>query len=226
MADRLLDVYHFLPPSARSAAATLRGLYLRWWRYGRESERLIAEAIERENWAKDRLIAWQQERMAYILHRAATRVPYYRQQWATRRRNGDRASWDYVENWPVLAKESLREDAAAFLADDRSPRSMFHEHTSGTTGKPLDLWWSRETVRNWYALFEARSRRWYGVSRNDRWAILGGQLVARQGQERPPFWVWNAALNQSVHVFVPSQPNSHPLLSRRLETVRDSLCTG
>ena len=69
MADRLLDAYHFLPPSAGSAAATLRGLYLRWWRYGRESERPIAEAIERENWAKDRLIAWQQERMAFIFYR-------------------------------------------------------------------------------------------------------------------------------------------------------------
>ena len=27
------------------------------------------------------------------------------------------------------------------------------EHPSGTTGKALDLWWSRATVRAWYALF-------------------------------------------------------------------------
>ena len=148
---------------------------------------------------------------------------YFREQWATGRGNGDRASWDCVENWPVLAKESLREDAAAFLADDQSPRTMFHEHTSGTTGKPLDLWWSRETVRNWYALFEARSRRWYGVSRNDRWAILGGQLVARQGQERPPFWVWNAALNQLYMSSYRLSPTLIPYYPRRLETVRDSL---
>src|SRR5262249_43089394 len=52
------------------------------------------------------------------------------------------------------------------------------------------------TVRAWYALMEARWRRWYGVSRHDRWAILGGQLVTPVAQRRPPFWVWNAALRQ------------------------------
>jgi phenylacetate-CoA ligase len=73
---------------------------------------------------------------------------------------------------------------------------MFRQQTSGTTGKPLTLWFSRPTVVAWYALVEARSRRWYGVSRHDRWAILGGQLVTPVGQQRPPFWVWNAGLNQ------------------------------
>src|SRR5262249_50417099 len=63
-------------------------------------------------------------------------------------------------------------------------------------GKPLDVWWTRKTVRAWYALFEARCRLWYGVSRQDRWAILGGQLITPRSQRRPPFWVWNAALNQ------------------------------
>ena len=51
-------------------------------------------------------------------------------------------------------------------------------------------------MKLWYALFEARWRYWYGVSRHDRWAILGGQLVAPVEQETPPFWVWNAGLNQ------------------------------
>jgi phenylacetate-CoA ligase len=73
---------------------------------------------------------------------------------------------------------------------------MFHDHTSGTTGKSLDLWYKRETVQEWYALFEARWRQWYGVSRHDRWAIIGGQLIAPVEQRRPPFWVWNAGLNQ------------------------------
>ena len=41
-----------------------------------------------------------------------------------------------------------------------------------------------------------RRRHWYGVSRHDRWAILGGKLVAPVKRRRPPFWVWNGALNQ------------------------------
>jgi phenylacetate-CoA ligase len=43
---------------------------------------------------------------------------------------------------------------------------------------------------------EARWRGWYGLSRADHWAILGGQLVAPIDQTRPPFWVWNSGLKQ------------------------------
>lgn len=196
MSDALLRLYHRLPSGTRSVAASLRGLYLRAWRYGPETDRLVAEALDRERWPPERWMAYQQERLAFVLHRAATQVPYYCQLWSARRRQGDRTSWHYVENWPVLTKETLRRNPLAFLADDCHPRRMFHEHTSGTTGTPLDLWWGRETVRAWYALFEARIRRWNDVSRYDRWAILGGQLVTPINQRRPPFWVWNAALNQ------------------------------
>jgi phenylacetate-CoA ligase len=101
-----------------------------------------------------------------------------------------------LENWPVLAKEELRRNPAAFLADDCRPSRMFVTHTSGTTGTPLRLYESRAAIRAWYALVEARWRRWYGLSRQDRWAILGGQLVTPAAQRTPPFWVRNRALNQ------------------------------
>jgi len=196
MSGLVLRTYHALPASVRSVAATLRGLYLRWWRYGPGSERLVEEALERERWSAERWRVWQEERLAYVLHRAATRVPYYREQWQARRRGGDRVSWDVLAHWPILEKEPLRRNPAAFVADDREVRRMFHDQTSGTTGTPLDLWKSRDTVRAHFALSAARTRSWNGVSPRDRWAILGGQLVASAEQEQPPFWVWNAALHQ------------------------------
>lgn len=196
MNQTLYRAYTHLPPLARSIAASLRGHYLRAWRYGSETPRLVEEALEREGWSAARWNAWRGERLSFVLHRAATRVPYYREQWARRRSGGDKASWEYLEHWPVLEKNAVREAPRAFVADDCDPRRMFHEHTSGTTGTSLDLWWSRATVRAWYALFEARCRTWHGVSRHDRWAILGGQLVTPAGQRRPPFWVWNAGMNQ------------------------------
>lgn len=191
-----LDIYHRLPPSSRNAVASIRGYYLNWWRYDRLTERLVEEALERESWSAAEWNSWKSERLAFILERAATKVPYYRKHWEERRRNGDRASWAYLENWPVLEKSELRASPKEFVADNKKPSRMFHEHTSGTTGTSLDLWVSRGAVREWYALFEARSRRWFDLSRKDRWAIIGGQLVAPVSQRRPPFWVWNAGLNQ------------------------------
>lgn len=202
--DILLKCYHVLPTVLRSTVATARGGYLRFWRYGSGTDALRDEALERDHWTTDQWQKWREERLAYLLHRSAARVPYYRDQWAKRRRSGDRASWEHLENWPLLEKETLRLSPRSFLADDRSPSRMFHDHTSGTSGKSLDLWLSRSTVQAWYAIFEARCRQWNGASRGDRWAIFGGQLVTPVEQSSAPFWVWNASLNQlylsSYHV--------------------------
>jgi phenylacetate-CoA ligase len=194
--EKLTRVYHRLPGSAQWAAAAAMGLYLRRWRYGSETDRLVAEALERDRWSAERWQTYQQERLGFVLHRAATRVPFYRDLWAKRRKDGDRSSWEQLEHWPILEKDSVREHPHAFLADDVNPRRMFEEHTSGTSGKPLQLWWSRDTVRQWYALNEARSRRWYGISRKDRWAIVGGRIITPVSSRKPPFWVWNAAMRQ------------------------------
>src|SRR5205823_4261237 len=137
LSELAMRAYNASPRPCRSAMASTRGFYLRLWRYGHDTERLVEEALERETWSEARWRSWQQERLAFVLNRAATRVPFYRGHWSERRCKGDRASWEYLENWPVLEKENVRRHPRAFVAEDCSPRRMFSEHTSGTTGKPL-----------------------------------------------------------------------------------------
>jgi phenylacetate-CoA ligase len=196
MNETTLRIYHSLPKSARSIVATARGAYLSFWRYDRHTEKLVEEALEREQWGPERWKSWREERLAFVLHRAATQVPYYRQVWERRRRNGSRASWLYLGNWAILEKAVLRANPKAFVADDCRTSRMFAEHSSGTTAKPITLWRTREVQRHWYALHEARTRCWYGVTRRDRWGIFGGQLIAPVADRTPPFWLWNAALKQ------------------------------
>lgn len=195
-AESWLAIYHRLPPPLLDIVATLRGWQLQLLRYGPETAQLVEEALERDHWTPERWKSWQEERLARLLHRAATKVPYYRRLWGERRARGDQSSWERLENWPILEKEVVRQNPEAFLAEDCTPRRMFETHTSGTTGTPLRIWQSRQTLRAWYALFEARWRRWHGVSREDRWAILGGQLVAPVNRRKPPFWVRNWPMRQ------------------------------
>ncbi len=192
----ILSIYHQLPYPLKILAASIRGYQLRWWRYGKDTERLVEEAHEREFWSEEQWSAWRQERLSYVLHRAATQVPYYREYWQKQRQMGNTASWEVLDNWPILQKEALRRSPEAFVAEDCDLRGMYCDHTSGTTGTPLKIWQSRKTVQHWYALFEARWRRWYGISCDDHWAILGGQLVTSFDQVKPPFWVWNAGMRQ------------------------------
>lgn len=196
MNDAILNIYNKLPYSFKSFAASVYGHYLKQWRYGPETEKLVEEALARERWDPARWEKWKEERLAYMLEYSATKVPYYRDYWSKRRGDGDNASWSKLENWPILTKEALRQNQDAFVADGYDKNKMYREHTSGTTGTPLDLWCSRELLHKWYALFEARWRRWYGVSLEDNWAIIGGQNIIPLKNTKPPFWVWNSAFHQ------------------------------
>ena len=211
MYSRVTSLYHRLPQAAQDLAASLHGWRLRGERYGHETDDLVQAALEREAWPADRWRAWEEDRLAFVLHRAATRVPYYRAMWSHRRYMGDERPWDRLENWPVLDKNQVREHSSAFIAEDQAKARLKMKRTSGTSGTPLTLWRSRRTTRARYALYEARRLRWYGADRHDRWAILGGQLITPYRRRQPPFWVWNAPLRQlylsSYHLapeFVPA----------------------
>ncbi len=176
--------------------ATAHGWHLDRWRYGRDLDEHVARTVEREQWPAARWNEWRDHSLARLLHHAATTVPWYRDDWAARRRRGDRGSWEELERWPVLPKSTVRSSPRAFVSDrPRSPK-LFEDHTSGTTGTPLSVWLDRPAVRAWYALFEARVRRWNGVRRGDRWAVIGGQLVVPVDRADPPYWVWNASSRQ------------------------------
>ncbi|HSG91846.1 MAG TPA: hypothetical protein VLA56_21705, partial [Pseudomonadales bacterium] len=188
-------VFRRLPQPLKTLAASVHGARLARRRFGgtgpvAETERLVDEALEREQWDASRWRRYLDERTSEMLRHAATRVPYYRSLWAA----GDAEPSRDLAHWPVLEKDAVRQAPEAFIADG-SPR-LYPEATSGTTGTPLRLFRSAEVERQWYALFEARSRRWYGVDRFAPWAILGGRLVVPPERAEPPFWVWNAGLRQ------------------------------
>lgn len=185
-----------LPYPLKMMAAAARGHYLNRWRYGGKTEERVAEALERESWSAERWRVWQEERLAKLLAFAAREVPFYREAWSARRARGDRAPVENLASWPVLEKEPLRRNPRAFVADAAAREKLFKESTSGSTGTPISLFWDREATRGWYALVEARCRRWHGLRREDRWAIVGGQPIVPAQRRQPPFWVWNASMRQ------------------------------
>ena len=202
-------VYTKLPTPLRFLAATLRGYQLQARRYGSETEGLVEDALERETWDDAKWQHWVDTQLQFVLHHALTRVPFYRDHWAERRRRGDRSSPEILQNWPILSKRTLSENPQAFVAES-GPRRMFEAYTSGTTGTPLRVWQSRETLLGWYALLEARIRRWNRVTIHDRWAQMGGQVVTPIERRRPPFWVWNHGMHQlymsSYHIVPAAVP--------------------
>jgi phenylacetate-CoA ligase len=175
------------------ALATARGWRLNSVRYGQETKALVAAALERDRWSPE---AWSEHTataLAGQLRAAATTVRGY----SGCPDPGDtRSVLDALKAWPILTKQQLQSDPLAYISAAHNQRSLIADHTSGTTGTPLTIYSDRGAIRRWYALFEARVRRWNGVALGDRWAMLGGQLVVEVERRRPPFWVWNYAGRQ------------------------------
>lgn len=190
-------VFRRLPQPLKTLAASVHGARLARRRYGGvgrvdATERLVDAALERERWDAPTWQSWLDERRDSMLRHAASKVPHYRRHWRGESGKGEPST--HLADWPILEKDGVRRAPESFVADD-SPR-LYREATSGTTGTPLRLFRSAAVEREWYALFEARSRRWYGVDRWTPWAILGGRLVVPPERTAPPFWVWNAGLRQ------------------------------
>lgn len=213
-----VSFYHSLPYQLRCAMAGARGLWLSRWRYGPGADDQAAEFLSHDIWTEEQWRVWREEALARVLHRARTSIPWYRDHWDTRRRKGDMSSPELLANWPILEKDDVRLNPLGFLADDADRRSMYQIRTSGTTGKPIQFYQSRRTVQRQYALTEARMKRWNGVTHLDRWAHLGGQLVAPVAQKNPPFWVKSFGLHKlymsSIHLSIATAPSYYQELLR------------
>lgn len=81
----------------------------------------------------------------------------------------------------------------------------------------MKIIWSAETARKWYALFEARWRNWYGVTRFDRWAIIGGKQIVPPSAQKPPYWVYNHGMNQ---LYMSAYHLSHESAAAYVEALR------
>ncbi len=170
--------------------------------------------------------SWQTEQLDKVLTRAARFVPHYRRLWDERKSEGTNGAWRNLDNWPVLRKETVRNDPESFLAEGRRAKKLFRFHTSGSTGTPLSLWIGRANLRQWYALADpVLWRDGVGVGRQP-WVIFGGQIVVPVEVTEPPFWVWNHGLRRASMC-----PRSMSLLgafwrSRERSTGRSDLRPG
>lgn len=65
-------------------------------------------------------------------------------------------------------------------------------YTSGTSGKPMTIYLSKESFGLWYALYDYRTKMENGVDPfKDSYGTFAGKLIHSQNKIKPPFWVYN-----------------------------------
>lgn len=183
------QIYARLPVLAQHGAVSAYGLYRYWLRFGSGYKKYIKEYRLRERFSHEQWQAWQQNSLGALLRIAATKVPYYQRTWSSDERIA--ALSGRLEELPLLEKQPIRSKPESFLRQDIRPRHRLVFHTSGSTGTPIASIWTVQEVRKAWALREARSLQWAGVSYKMPRSVFSGRMVEPNPESNGPFYRFN-----------------------------------
>lgn len=219
-------VYRRLPQGFRNLAATYYALRTYPTRHGPYFHEYIARLKQNERLSDEELERIQLRKLKALLDHAHNCVPYYRSLF---REHGitpaDIASPADLRRIPLLDKEAVRLNQSGLLAEGVRKSRLLCIHTSGTTGKPLDLYQTRELFQKEHAFWWFH-RSWAGIHLGDRTATLAGHPVAPVDQEKPPFWVRNYRENQMLFSSYHMSQENLGQYCRALEAFRPTLIHG
>ena len=201
--DWPMKLYWRLPVFLQETALSLYAEYLNRLYYGRGYAEARADFERLPAASAGEAADWQSARLRRIVRLAATRVPFYRENWRE-------CDWRSVQSGadlsllPRLDKQALRRHEQTFLLEGLHGKSLWLEKTSGTTGTALRIYWPKTMLPQWWALVEVSIRKVAGVTREMPRAMMGGRTIVRGMTETPPYWRFNRRWRQlylsSYHV--------------------------
>jgi phenylacetate-CoA ligase len=192
------QIYPRLPVFLQNAACWYYGKKEARARFGSTFEQRLRELVESEKWSVAEIEAYQDEKLRALIRHAFENVPYYRERWKSLRLSPDdiRKREDLAK-LPVLTKEDVRQNADRFLSQKARKSDLLSRHTSGTTGKALHFYMSKEAVAFQWAVWW-RHRLRFGVSPGAWHVNFTGQRVVPITQRTPPYWRWNRPMHQAL----------------------------
>ncbi len=140
--------------------------------------------------SKDELLDLQTRRMKHTLLRAYSFVPYYKKKWDDHGVHPDDFTFlEDIKKFPFTTKEDLRVNYPfGMFANPMSDIVRLHA-SSGTTGKPTVVGYTRKDIATWSDLV-ARSLRLGGIGKGDMvhisygYGLFTGGLGAHYGAEK------------------------------------------
>lgn len=202
------DIYPRLPIFAQNIACTGWGYNQRRLRFGGEFLTLLAWLEKSQWWSADEIRSYQNEQLQKIVQHAYETVPYYRRVFdRLGLKPGDILEREDLAKLPILTKEDVRQYSDELLSSKFSRKELVFGHTSGTTGKSLSFYLERRAYQFRWAVWW-RHRKRFGIEFDMPYASFTGLPAVPLGQNVPPFWRENRAMNQTVftmHHVVPQK---------------------
>ncbi|TVQ00266.1 MAG: phenylacetate--CoA ligase family protein [Balneolaceae bacterium] len=181
-------LYHRLPYPLQNISVSLYGLKLRRQRYGGIFQTSL-ESLKRSEWqSRKEILHYQNENVVRIINHAYETVPFYKKWYDEYGVNVKQIqSIEDLKQLPVLKKEHIVRNPDQFISTLYNKNKLISTLTSGTTGTPLKVYQTKESIHfQWAVFWRARAR--FGLNIHDRQLMFGARIPMSQVHQNPPYW--------------------------------------
>ncbi|WP_299017144.1 hypothetical protein [uncultured Polaribacter sp.] len=197
----LNKMYHGLPMQLQNFAITMYGFYWKNRRLGATFKREVLKFKERESFTHLEWENYQEKELRKLLINAFKNVPFYHDKYSKAGfslEDFTNFKLSDLPNLPYLEKEDLRKfGTTTLLSKEKEKEKGKFLFSSGSTGTPVSIYFSKKTHQKWFAAYEARVLNWAGVSAETPRGMIGGRKVIGDTKSKPPYFRINKAEQQT-----------------------------
>ncbi|PHR74583.1 MAG: hypothetical protein COA67_00470 [Lutibacter sp.] len=223
--NKIIDkIYAKSPVTLQNMIISIYGYYWKNRRLGSIFKRQLDEFSQRESFTINQWKQYQTLELRKLLIHAFTTVPFYTDKY----KNAGFSLKDFkkfeladISKLPYLEKEELRKFSKTTLLSTKKNRGKFYS-SSGSTGTPISVYFSKTMHQTWNAAYEVRVRNWAGVNNKMARGMIGGRRIILDATAKPPYYRYNAAEKQTYfsayHISEETTPNYvEGLVNNRVE---------
>ncbi len=191
--DRFYSVYKHLPVFLQNAIVSIKSG--RRWKHenSRQFQSIVEELLRIQYASSEEILEYRKNKLGAVL-KAAAKTEYYRRE-LPEDEIIEKEPFAVLADIPVLEREEVRNNFRKFINPLYTDKMMKHG-TSGTTGTPLQVMWTEESMDMERALIW-RQRRVTGLSFGEAWrGMLGGHKIVPLSVTAAPFWRTNRKAKQ------------------------------
>ena len=193
--NRFIEKIYFLSPVfIQNVLISLYGYKLYRERYIGNHDSDLEKLLKSQWFSKDIIEKNNNDNFIDFFRYAIKRVPYYKNLVNEGKIDPSKInSISDIDKLPILSKEEVRNNTDQLLSDEFNKNDLIAIGTSGTTGKTLKIYISKEARRYAYAFF-SRFKKWAQLDEDKINVTFAGRTFL-PADSPPPFWRKNLISN-------------------------------
>lgn len=191
----LFTIYSKMPLFAQNVLLSLQGSRLKKQRYNKTYLEILDFLNSTSNWNTDQIKSYKEEKTFKIIEHAFKTCPYYKDKYSELGLSpNDFKSLEDLQKFPILTKDDVRSNWKGMVSTVVNKKELVPSKTSGSTGQPLDFYWTRYSIPYYWALYTRYINRFTDQSNLN--LNMSVKPIVPVGTIKPPFWRYIKPLNQ------------------------------